>query len=63
VHTNIYLSLDFSQKGFYKESWRHKYAESVSPKIFPMGYKCFSQHNGMTSFIFLTGSSTMQGEC
>jgi hypothetical protein len=55
VHTSICLSLDFSQIIFTKRHWRHKYTESISPKIFSMVYKSFSQHNRMASFIFPTG--------
>jgi hypothetical protein len=42
MHTSIYLSLDFFQRVFTKRRWRYKYAESVSPKILPMGYRSFS---------------------
>jgi hypothetical protein len=41
VHTRICLSLDFSQRVFTKRRWRYKYAESVSPKIFSIGYRSF----------------------
>jgi hypothetical protein len=33
VHTSICLSLDFSHMVFIKRCCRHKYADSVSPKL------------------------------
>jgi hypothetical protein len=33
VHTSICMSLDFSHRIFTKRFWRHKYADSVSPKL------------------------------
>jgi hypothetical protein len=55
MHTCICLSLDFFHRVFTKRRWRHKYVDSVSPKLSHWVIGVFHGNNSIMSFIFSTG--------
>jgi hypothetical protein len=70
VHISICLSLDFSHRVFTKRCWRHKYADSVSPKLSHWVIGVFHSITGSHPSFFTLGfwrvihdiwASTVQG--
>jgi hypothetical protein len=54
MQSSICLFLDFSHRVFTKRHWRHKYANSVSPKLSHWAIGVFHSITGLHASFFST---------